>query len=353
MPASPPTISALSTPPSTSRPETFDSEADSFLSDLPGFGDDLNAVAANVYANALEAEADAATAAAAAITAASAATTALNSPATQATTSSSITIGGGSKSFTLAQTGKAFAVGQWVSVSDTANPSTRWLAGAISAFNSGTGAMTIAVAYIAGTGTGASWAVNPIGPITSTDAGNLTGTLPDAVFPTVLPAVSGANLTALNASNFGSGTVPDARFPATLPSGVTVPAAQLSGNVSQARIAAALNASGSAPLFAARAWVNFNGTGTLAILASGNVSSVTDNGTGDYTINFTTAMPSADYAVAGSASGGVAPDGVVLTVRATGSGVAPITKTTSALRIRTSDSDSSEDSTCISVAIFN
>jgi hypothetical protein len=58
-----------------------------------------------------------------------------------------------------------------------------------------------------------------------------------------------------------------------------------------------LNVSGSAPIYACRAWVNFNGTGTVAIRASGNVSSITDNGTGDYTVNFTTAMPDANYAV--------------------------------------------------------
>lgn len=55
---------------------------------------------------------------------------------------------------------------------------------------------------------------------------------------------------------------------------------------------------GSAPAYAARAWVNFNGTGTVAIRASGNVSSITDNGTGLYTVNFTTAMPDADFAAA-------------------------------------------------------
>lgn len=44
-----------------------------------------------------------------------------------------------------------------------------------------------------------------------------------------------------------------------------------------------------------RAWVNFNGTGTVAIRASFNVSSITDNGTGDYTINYTNAMPDANY----------------------------------------------------------
>jgi len=58
------------------------------------------------------------------------------------------------------------------------------------------------------------------------------------------------------------------------------------------------NASGSAPVYACRAWVNFNGTGTVAIRSSGNVSSITDNGTGNYTVNFTTAMPDANYAAA-------------------------------------------------------
>ena len=50
-----------------------------------------------------------------------------------------------------------------------------------------------------------------------------------------------------------------------------------------------------ATAYGCRAWVNFNGTGTVAIRASGNVSSITDNGTGDYTVNFTTAMPNANY----------------------------------------------------------
>ena len=56
---------------------------------------------------------------------------------------------------------------------------------------------------------------------------------------------------------------------------------------------------GSAPSYLCRAWVNFNGTGTVAIRASGNVTSITDNGTGDYTVNFTTAMPDANYAFIG------------------------------------------------------
>lgn len=47
----------------------------------------------------------------------------------------------------------------------------------------------------------------------------------------------------------------------------------------------------------AKAWVNFNGTGTVAIRASYNVSSITDNGTGDFTINFTNAMVDANYSI--------------------------------------------------------
>lgn len=69
-----------------------------------------------------------------------------------------------------------------------------------------------------------------------------------------------------------------------------------------AQIGSLTTASGSAPSYSARAWVNFNGTGTVAIRASGNVSSITDNGTGDYTVNFTVAMPDANYDVSGSCS---------------------------------------------------
>ena len=52
-------------------------------------------------------------------------------------------------------------------------------------------------------------------------------------------------------------------------------------------------------VYTCKAWVNFNGTGTVAIRASGNVSSVTDNGTGQFTINFTNALPDANYSIVG------------------------------------------------------
>jgi hypothetical protein len=68
-----------------------------------------------------------------------------------------------------------------------------------------------------------------------------------------------------------------------------------------------LNATGTAPVYACRAWVNFNGTGTVAIRGSGNVSSITDNGVGNYTANFTTAMVDVNYStnITGTRSTGV------------------------------------------------
>lgn len=95
-----------------------------------------------------------------------------------------------------------------------------------------------------------------------------------------------------------------------------------------------------------RAWVNFNGTGTVAIRASFNVSSITDNGTGDYTVNFTTAMADANYICAGTsglsntASQTVCPNFDV---------AAP---TTSAMRIQTTNSANVQDRPYNHVAVF-
>lgn len=101
-----------------------------------------------------------------------------------------------------------------------------------------------------------------------------------------------------------------------------------------------------AKAYGCRAWVNFNGTGTVAIRASGNVSSITDNGTGDYTVNFTTAMVDANYGVTGSgcersASGSWFYVSTTLTGFATGS-----------IRIGVRDYNSAQDGQFVGVAIF-
>jgi len=111
--------------------------------------------------------------------------------------------------------------------------------------------------------------------------------------------------------------------------------------------------SGTAPLYMCRAWVNFNGTGTVAINASGNVSSITDNGTGNYTVNFTTAMVDANYSVAmmGTLDVTNATYQYFCGIRA--SNQTPTIKTASALQLVTVQSSTSlVDSQNQSVAIF-
>ena len=72
----------------------------------------------------------------------------------------------------------------------------------------------------------------------------------------------------------------------------------------EAQVKTATNATGDAPIYACRAWVNFDGrSGSLGIRESGNVSSVTRNAAGIYTINFATAMPDTSYSFAGGVRG--------------------------------------------------
>ena len=95
----------------------------------------------------------------------------------------------------------------------------------------------------------------------------------------------------------------------------------------------------------AKAWINFNGTGTVAIRDSFNVSSITDNGTGDYTLNFTNNMSSANYVLcmSGSTNNSFSRAGTQ----------APASMTTSTARVFTSNSTgSSVDREYCAVAIF-
>ena len=114
----------------------------------------------------------------------------------------------------------------------------------------------------------------------------------------------------------------------------------------------ALNANGSAPIYACRAWVNFNGTGVVTVVASGNVSSVTDNGVGDYTLNFATPMPNANYSISSGST--EASDGIPLAPSLRMIGTTPLLKTTSAVRVsvRSPFSAAFFDTNNISVQVF-
>jgi len=103
-----------------------------------------------------------------------------------------------------------------------------------------------------------------------------------------------------------------------------------------------------------RAWVNFNGTGTVAIRAAGNVSSITDNGTGDYTVNFTTAMADVNYSsvlTAGYTTNGGNPSfGVANRIGTTGNEQTP---TTSNFRFNVNNTTgNANDSKYVHAAIF-
>ena len=101
-------------------------------------------------------------------------------------------------------------------------------------------------------------------------------------------------------------------------------------------------------MYLAKAWVNFDGTGTVAIRAAGNVSSITDDGTGLYTVNFTNAMPDANYSVVGSTIGSA--DANYATYL-NGKGIA-LSVSSVRLESRNSASNAVLDMSCVNVVIF-
>jgi hypothetical protein len=103
-----------------------------------------------------------------------------------------------------------------------------------------------------------------------------------------------------------------------------------------------------------KAWVSFNGTGTVAIRDSFNVSSITDLGTGSYTVNFTTAMPNANYSTnvtAGFTAGSGGLVGVANFSRQADATVAP---TTSAVTVSTiTGGGSAVDTVYVNVSVIS
>jgi len=128
--------------------------------------------------------------------------------------------------------------------------------------------------------------------------------------------------------------------------------------MSEIRATTISNAAGTGPItmtgqYAAKAWVNFNGTGTVAIRESGNVGSITDNGTGDYTVTFTTAMVDANYWVGGMADRGVGSGGDSNVNLGTGNSTSYTYLTTDSARVTTGRSNDSLllDALIVNVAI--
>ena len=175
--------------------------------------------------------------------------------------------------------------------------------------------------YVSGAGTVAATdsilqAIQKLNGNNATNA-NLTGMVTSVGNATTV--VTNANLTGAvtsvgNASSLGSFTSAQLATALTDESGTGANVFGTSPTLTTPTINSAQvpTISGTAPLYMCRAWVNFNGTGTVAIRASGNVSSITDNGVGDYTVNFTTAMPDVNYATVGTSNAAASTGKVVL-----------------------------------------
>jgi len=149
-------------------------------------------------------------------------------------------------------------------------------------------------------------------------------------------------------TGISAGGLPDASIVADdLASNAVTTAKVADANITAAKLDGAQ--SGSAPIYGARAWVNFNGTGVVAIRASGNVSSITDNGTGDYTVNFTTAMVDANYCFIGTSSD---PNDDSIGPVAVGARASTYVPTTSGRRFEIAFNGTNYDATWVSIAIF-
>lgn len=173
-------------------PAQFSTNTGDYLTYLPTLaaaidvaGAYFDATAALVDADRVDALASKNSASASEIIAVAAASSAINSPATYATSTSSITPVIGANAFTLAQTGKAFVVGQFVTVADSTAPATIFFNGAITAFNSSTGAITVDARVVLG-GSSSAWTITASAPAQSEQfnspvqsfvaLGNVTGT---------------------------------------------------------------------------------------------------------------------------------------------------------------------------------
>lgn len=228
-------ISALPAPPTRSDATNFNARADAFLSALPTFATEANSLASEVNGYASNAAASAATA--------------TNAPGTSATSSTSLAIGTGTKAMTV-QTGKAFVVGQWVTVTSTAMPA-NWMHGQITAYTSGTGALTVNVTAVGGSGTYAAWTIGLSAPSQSSAALLSTSSYADPAWLTSLSASKLIGTITIAGGGTGAATGADARTNLDVPSRSGVGASgtwgiSISGNAASANTATTATVAGTA-----------------------------------------------------------------------------------------------------------
>ena len=265
-------ISALPAPPTRSDATNFNARADAFLSALPIFATEANSLASELNGYASNAAASAATA--------------TNAPGTSATSSTSLAIGTGTKALTV-QTGKAFVVGQWVTVTSTATPA-NWMHGQITAYTSGTGALTVNMTAVGGSGTYAAWTIGLSAPSQSSAALLSTSSYADPAWLTSLSASKLTGTVTIAGGGTGAATGADARTNLDVPSRSGVGASgtwgiSISGNAASANTATTATVAGTANALntSGNYQLGSLGVGTAASGVAGEIRS-----TGDVTAFF-------------------------------------------------------------------
>jgi len=241
-------IDNLPSPPQSTDPANFSTNADTFLAALPLFATQANALAA-----------------------------AMNLNSTTDASTSSLLIATGAKTF-AASVGKSFQPGMYLVAADAAAPSTNSMFGQITSYDVATGALVLNVMTVRGSGTKAAWVISQ-----SSAGGAVAGPL--ATSGITGAAASGANnditsLTALTAGGLPNSSV-------------------LAANIADGAITAAKldsGQTGAMPVAGIRAAVTFAVSGGVCTIQHAiNVSSVTYLSTGWFRVNFTTAMGSTNF----------------------------------------------------------
>jgi hypothetical protein len=210
----------------------------------------------------------------------------LNSPIEVSGNATTATTAGSAATLT---TGRTIAItGDLAYTSPSFNGSTNvTAAGTLATVNANVGSFT-----------NASVTVNAKGLVTAASSGAAAGTVTSVSGTGTVSGLTLSGTVTTSGSLTLGGTI------STLNQNTTGSSGSVTGNATGSTFGFNSGFGSVATAYGCRAWVNFNGTGTVAIRASGNVSSITDNGTGDYTVNFTTAMPDANYNAVGISNDG-------------------------------------------------
>jgi len=230
-------------------------------------------------------------------------------------------------------------------------------------------ASTASVTSLPGSVTGGTYSGNVIATagtvtsLTSSTANVTTGTITNLTTTlagdfTITGGTGTLGTTGVTAGTYGTNTAAvtltlDAKGRVTSISTSAISSTPADGSITYAKLSTSGTEADNVAKRTAKAWVNFNGTGTVAIRDDFNVSSITDNGAGDYTINFSSAMSNANYSVSGMAmrNGGSGPGSNPVVVGFFGSTTYGDAITTSSVRIQCKLTTSDEDpiSACLSI----